>query len=192
MILAFFPCQLRTVFLLSISFCLGFAPTSVHAEEAKVVLKAPSARTGLPKQQKIYSQQGSRKVLSRVLSDFNGDGRIDFEEVLSKDGQWTQEEKSDLNGDGLWDVISLYNWSPLMKRAVLTEERFDTNQDGRIDLWKTYTRSEALNKRLLDRNLDGRPDYWEHYSNNLVIRVESDEDGDGSPDRIPVPRINSR
>lgn len=171
-----------------------FGTFSHHAssKESKVVLTAPSPQTGLPKQQKVYRQTSSGRILARLLSDFNGDGRIDFEEVRSRNGKWTQEEKSDLNGDGLWDVLSFYKWSEQMNRPILNEERFDTNQDGKIDLWKTYTRTEELNKRLLDRNLDGRPDYWEHYADNLVVRVESDEDGDGSPDKVPVPRMKTR
>lgn len=164
-------------------------PSPLIAAPDKTRLQAPSPRTGLPRQRKVFKEIGGRSVPSIISTDFNGDGRFDFEQRYHESGQWVALERSDLDGNGTWDVSSLYQWNRDKRRAVLTEEQFDTNYDGIPDLWKIYRPDGQLKTRKLDRSLSGEADYWEHYSNNQIVRIEKDEDNDGDPDRVPVPRI---
>lgn len=172
----------------AISLLAGYTP-SVESAPTTEKLEAPSPTTGLPRQRKVFRQVGNQQRPSVISSDFNGDGRMDFEQTYDESGLWVRQEKSDLDGNGAWDVTSFYQWNQARKSAVLSEEHFDTNYDGRTDLWKIYTKRGSLKERRLDRRLDGSPDYWEFYSNNEVVRIQQDEDGDGEPDKIPPPRI---
>jgi hypothetical protein len=65
--------------------------------------------------------------------------------------------EADTNLDGVKDVIRLYN----DKGEVATEEA-DSDYDGRIDTWLTFT-SGRLSKESRDTNNDGNPDLWKYY-----------------------------
>lgn len=165
---------------------------SVSAQEAVIELIAPDARTQNPRQRRVYQESGGRKVLSRVESDFNGDGRVDFIESYDPSGSWVQIEKSDLDGDGRIDVTYISAWNATRKETRISEQHFDTNYDGNLDLWKDFDTRGRLTLRRLDRNFDGRADYWEYYDNGQVVRIEQDLNGDGNPDSVPTPRTRAR
>jgi len=164
----------------------------VSSQEAGVELIAPDARTQNPRQRRIYQQSGAQKLLARVESDFNGDGRVDFIQSYDPSGAWVNLEKSDLDGDGRFDVSYLFAWDSSRKRSLLTEQHFDTNYDGDPDLWKNFDTRGRLTVRKLDRNFDGNADYWEFYDNGQVVRIEQDSNYDGTVDLIPAPRTTRR
>jgi|GEM_PF-3595545 len=165
---------------------------AVSSEEAGIELIAPDARSQSPRQRRVYQESGGKKVLSRVESDFNGDGRVDFIESYDPSGNWVQIEKSDLDGDGRFDVTYISAWNATRKETRISEQQFDTNYDGSLDLWKEFDARGRLTLRRLDRDFDGRADYWEYYDNGQVVRIEQDLNGDGSPDSIPTPRTRAR
>ncbi|MEO5667192.1 MAG: hypothetical protein ABIR96_03960 [Bdellovibrionota bacterium] len=165
---------------------------TVSSEEAGIELISPDARTQNPRQRKVYQQNGAKKILARVESDFNGDGRVDFIQSYDPKGEWVQMEKSDLDGDGRFDVTYIFVWDSARKETRVSEQQFDTNYDGNIDLWKEFDSRGRLTLRKLDRNFDGRADYWESYDNGQVVRIEQDNNNDGKPDTIPTPRTTRR
>lgn len=164
----------------------------VSSQEAGIELVAPEARTQNPRQRRVFQDARGGKVLARVESDFNGDGRIDFIQSFDAAGQWVQLEKSDLDGDGRFDVTSVFVWDAGRKAVRLTEQHFDTNYDGNVDLWKEFDERGRLVLRKLDRDFDERADYWEHYDNGQAVRIEEDRNGDGQPDKVPAPRTSRR
>ncbi len=186
---------LRSIALLGLglSIITSLCPTSsTAATPNKVELSAPSPSTGLPRQRKTFRTVGGKRVISKIESDFNGDGLMDFLQTYSDDGNWVTEEASDLNADGSWDTISKYKKSSGRKEPLLATEEYDTNYDGQTDLWKEYDDNGSLKLRSLDRRLSGKPDYWEYYSNGQIVRITQDQDGDGKADQVPTPRIQRR
>jgi hypothetical protein len=161
-------------------------------QDATLELLAPTRENQTPRQRRVFNEHNGKRTLASVESDFNGDGRIDFIQIYDPTGQWIQNEKADLDGDGVFDVTFVHQWNKVRKEAVLFQEIFDTNYDGRPDLWKEFSTDGNLKERRLDRDFDGRIDYWEHYSRGQIIRIEQDKDGDGNPDTIPRPRIPRR
>ncbi len=164
----------------------------IASDEAGIELIAPDARTHNPRQRRVFQDIRGKKILARVESDFNGDGRIDFIQAFDPTGSWIQLEKSDLDGDGRFDVTYVFTWDSSRKEPRLSEQSFDTNYDGRIDLWKEFDGRSRLTLRKLDRNFDDRADYWEYYDNGQAVRIEQDSDYDGKPDLIPTPRTSRR
>ncbi len=161
--------------------------------EAGVELLSPDARTKTARQRRVFQESGARRILSRVESDFNGDGRVDFVQIYDPTGTWVQTERSDLDGDGRFDVSYIFTRSSGTSRETrLSEQHFDTNYDGQVDLWKEFDERGRVRLRSLDRDFDGRADYWEYYENAQVVRIERDNDGDGKPDSLPPPRTNRR
>lgn len=60
----------------------------------------------------------------------------------------------------------------------------DTNGDKKIDKWvhdNIYGKTIEID---YDTNLDGKPDVWEYYKNDKVYKKESDTDSDGKPNKI--------
>lgn len=172
-------------------------PTSTGAPlardpEAGIELLAPDARNQTPRQRRTFQENGGKKTLNRIESDFNGDGRIDFIQTYDPTGVWIQSEKSDLDGDGRFDVTYIFVWDAPRKQNRLSEQHFDSNYDGNIDLWKDFDSRGQVILRKLDRNFDGRIDYWEYYSNGQVVRIEQDNNNDGRPDVVPAPRTSRR
>ncbi len=179
--------------ILGLSIFIAATTFQVHAATStSTELLAPSPTTGLPRQRKTYRKAGNQNVISQIESDFNGDGLMDFMQIYSKEGGWVEQESSDLNSDGAWDTISKYKLESGTKVPRLYIEEYDTNYDGKTDLWKEYDQSGSLSLRSLDRRLSGQADYWEYYSNGQIVRITQDQDGDGNPDSVPTPRIQRK
>ena len=84
--------------------------------------------------------------------------------------------EADTNLDGVKDVVRKYT----DKGESLFEEA-DTNYDGRIDTWITFTKGRIAEMKL-DENFDGNPDEWKYYSNGKLVRSKRDTNKDGKPD----------
>ncbi len=107
----------------------------------------------------------------------------------------------DTNLDGVKDVVRLYN-----DRGEAVSEHADTNQNGQIDTWITFSRGRIarvavdtnadgkpnqtryyvdgkLSRIQRDTNHSGKPDVWEIYENGRLQRMGVDLDGDGQVDR---------
>jgi hypothetical protein len=86
----------------------------------------------------------------------------------------------DTNLDGIKDVVRKYN----DKGEALFEEA-DSNYDGRIDTWLTFSKGRLAEAKL-DTDYDGNPDLWEYYSNGKITRAKRDTNHDGKPDRWEI------
>jgi hypothetical protein len=121
----------------------------------------------------------------------------------------------DTNLDGVKDVMRTYN-----ERGEALNETADTDFDGRIDTWVTFTRgriakiqldntrngeadetrlyiSGKLSRVQIDSNDDGKTDVWEIYDDGKLQRRGVDLDHDGRVDRwdrdeIALREINER
>lgn len=62
--------------------------------------------------------------------------------------------------------------------------RVDTNGDKKIDKWVHDNVYDKLLEIDYDTNSDGKPDIWEYYKDNKVIRKEIDTDFDGKVDKV--------
>ncbi len=84
--------------------------------------------------------------------------------------------ETDTNLDGTKDVVRKYN----DKGESLFEEA-DTNYDGKIDTWITFSKGRIAEMKL-DSNYDGNPDEWKFYSGGRLIRAKRDTNNDSKPD----------
>ena len=82
----------------------------------------------------------------------------------------------DTNLDGIKDVVRRYN----DKGESLFEEA-DTNFDGRVDTWLTFSKGRIADEKL-DHDFNGNPDEWKYYSAGRVTRAKRDTNQDGKPD----------
>jgi len=83
----------------------------------------------------------------------------------------------DTNFDGVKDVVRRYN-----DKGESLHEESDSNYDGRLDTWITFTRGRLAEVKL-DNDRDGNPDEWKFYSENgKLSRIKRDTNRDGKPD----------
>jgi len=72
------------------------------------------------------------------------------------------------------------------RRRVLICREVDTNLDGVKDVVRTYNeRGEAL-KETADTNYDGKVDKWVTFSRGRIVKIETDTSGNGKPDETNV------
>jgi hypothetical protein len=98
----------------------------------------------------------------------------------------------DTNLDGVKDVVRTYN-----ERGEALNEIADTDFDGKIDHWLTFSRGRIvkietdatrnmngkLSRVQIDQNDDGKTDVWEIYDEGKLQRRGVDLDRDGRVDR---------
>ena len=82
----------------------------------------------------------------------------------------------DTNLDGIKDVFRWYN-----EKGEALREEADSNYDGKIDTWITFSKGRLAEVRIDHRNT-GNPDEWRYYSAGKLSRVKRDTNGDGKPD----------
>jgi hypothetical protein len=82
----------------------------------------------------------------------------------------------DTNFDSVKDVVRRYT----DKGDSLYEEA-DTNYDGRVDTWLTYSKGHVTESKH-DKDGDGNPDVWKYYAQGKLVRVKRDTNKDGKPD----------
>jgi antitoxin component YwqK of YwqJK toxin-antitoxin module len=85
----------------------------------------------------------------------------------------------DQNGDKKADVVMLFYPSGVPKQVEA-----DTDFDGRIDRWQSYSEAGVIEKEGTSRKHGGQADTWQYFDpKGNVVRVEVDENGDGQVDR---------
>lgn len=82
----------------------------------------------------------------------------------------------DTNLDGVKDVMRVFN-----DKGESLREEADTNYDGRVDSWITFSNGRIA-KHELDLNADGKPDRWKYYLQGKLSRIQRDTNADGKPD----------
>jgi len=86
----------------------------------------------------------------------------------------------DTNLDGAKDVIRTYT----EKGDALTELA-DTNFDGKVDTWITFSRGRIA-KVQLDKSGHGLPEEVKFYVGGKLARAQRDTNGDGKPDQWEI------
>jgi hypothetical protein len=138
-----------------------------------------------PDVRRVYRRVGDPPLTRLVLlcreSDLNGDGIKDVVRYYNDEGRPLREE-ADRNFDGQMDTITVFQDG----RVVRTE--IDSNRDGRVDT-KIFYDDDGTPLRT-ERDLAGRstaetwrPDRWEYFENGRLVRMGTDVDGDGRVDR---------
>lgn len=143
---------------------------------------------GFAKIRKYFRGRALDGPVSHIDVDFNGDGRIDFQQIYDSSGSWVEKERSDIDGNGTLDVTYVYRRSSAKQAPRLFMQEVDSQMNGRISVWKYFNEDGQLLRREIDRSGLGRADLWEYYENNLLVRIDRDQDGDGKPDDVPKVR----
>lgn len=80
-------------------------------------------------------------------------------------------------------VFSIVGEGEDRKKILLCRE-VDTNLDGAKDVMRTYTdKGEPLNE-LADTNFDGKIDTWITFSRGRIAKVQLDKSGKGQPEEV--------
>jgi hypothetical protein len=70
------------------------------------------------------------------------------------------------------------------RKKILLCREVDTNLDGAKDVMRTYTdKGEPLNE-LADTNFDGKVDTWITFSRGRIAKVQLDKSGHGQPEEV--------
>jgi hypothetical protein len=120
------------------------------------------------------------RLLVRKELDLNRDGKIDVVSFLNAEGDLEREEM-DSDYDGQFD------WTDHYQKGVRVMSEYDTDADGRPNVFKYYIRGDdgtmRLDRKERDEDGDGKTDVWERFSaSGEVIRTGRDTDGDGKVD----------
>jgi hypothetical protein len=83
----------------------------------------------------------------------------------------------DTNLDGRKDVFREFD-----NRGQPTRESADSNYDGRLDTWLSFSGGQ-LRKLELDRDGDGNADETRFYNQGVLSKIQRDTDRDSKPDR---------
>jgi hypothetical protein len=82
----------------------------------------------------------------------------------------------DTNLDGVKDVVRTYT-----DKGDALNEVADTNFDGKMDTWITFTKGR-VSKLRIDHNGDGQDDETRYYVGGQLSRAQIDTNYDGKPD----------
>ncbi len=82
----------------------------------------------------------------------------------------------DTNLDGVKDVVRTFN-----DKGESLREEADSNYDGRIDTWITFS-TGRMSQVALDLDHDGRPEEWKYYIGGQLSRVQRDTNRDSKAD----------
>jgi hypothetical protein len=138
-----------------------------------------------PDVRRVFRRVGDPPVTRLVLacreSDLNGDGVKDVVRYYNDEGRPLREE-ADRDFDGQLDTITIY------QEGHIVRQELDENADGRVDA-KIFFDDDGDPIRT-ERDLAGRsttdqwhPDRWEYFEDGRMVRMGTDLDGDGRVDR---------
>lgn len=164
--------------------CSSSAPESKFADQAPP-LKAKRLADGSIDDQSRCDWRGRQ---DREVVETAGPGAIipNARRVFAILGQGPDRQRVlvcreiDTNLDGIKDVVRKYN----EKGEALFEEA-DTNYDGRVDTWLTFSKGRLAEAKL-DTDYDGNPDEWDFYVGGKLTRARRDTNHDGKPDRWEI------
>jgi hypothetical protein len=162
----------------------------VLAGLAACACEQPSAHRSEAGATPVYNKQTGR--LEQLLSDKNGDGKIDTRAHM--EGVRLKMIEIDLNGDERPDRWEYYVPAsqdpkhPVPPSATLLERVEEAAQpNGRITRREFYT-DGVIQRSEEDTDLDGRVDKWEVYEHGQLTRVDLDLAGKGFATRRLVYR----
>ena len=138
-------------------------------------------------------------VIKFQEKDTNFDGSSDFfaefddagqvlktREDTSKNGQVDRirhyrsgilyKVKHDHDGDNFFETVSMMENNQIVKSLI------DKNCDGTPDVQIFFNENQQRDHLISDTDFNGQPDTWQYYTNDVLIRVEKDEKGDGNVD----------
>jgi hypothetical protein len=163
-------------------------PTSlekVAVEEAEngqeIVETVDVDKDGIPEIRRIYFMRGKAKVLARKEVDLNGDGKYDVVRIYDNRGHLVRAI-TDLDYDGKADVVANYRWDKDKRQSVLVPREYGFQNDGVVDS-RVYFVENQVFKRESDRNHNGSPDRFDYYAAGKLIRTELDDNDDGIIDQ---------
>ena len=139
----------------------------------------------------VYNKQTGR--LEQLLSDKNGDGKIDTRAHM--EGVRLKMIEIDLNGDERPDRWEYYvpasGAGGNMPASATTIERVEeaAKPNGTITRREFYV-DGVINRTEEDTDLDGRMDKWELYEHGQLTRVDLDLKGLGFATRRLVYRLD--
>ncbi len=125
-------------------------------------------------------REDAPRLLVRKELDLNRDGKKDVVTHFDDDGNLVREDM-DSDYDGRLD------WTDHYKDGVRVMSEYDTDFDGRPNMFKYYMVGEDgtvyLDRKERDEDGDGQIDVWERFSaTGEVVRAGRDTDGDGKVD----------
>ena len=100
-------------------------------------------------------KKGPLTYLGQKSFDFNFDGKIDFERFFTSEGQIERDE-SDLDFDGIKDVIIFY------QDSIISRKEVHLQGPKKIDVYEYYQKGQ-LTCTEIDEDADGLLDRWERY-----------------------------
>ncbi len=120
------------------------------------------------------------RLLIRKELDLNRDGKMDVLSWFDDDGNLEKEEM-----DGDYD--GNFDWTDHYQSGVRVMSEYDTDNDGRPNVFKYYDVGEdgiaRIDRKERDTDGDGNIDVWERFNaDGEVIRTGRDTDGDGKMD----------
>ncbi len=133
---------------------------------------------------KVFLRVGDGSLARLVLvcreSDLNSDGVKDIVRYYNDEGRPLREE-ADRNFNGQMDEITYFQDGQIMR------QEFDSQSDGKVDSKVFFEGGKPLRA---ERDLKGRsspdkwqPDRWEYFEEGRMVRMGTDLDGDGKVDR---------
>jgi hypothetical protein len=136
---------------------------------------------GGPEIRNLYRERADApRLLVRKEVDMNRDGKMDVISLFGESGELEREEM-DSDYDGFFDWVDHY------QRGDRVYSEYDSDNDGKPNVFKYYVRGEDgavhLDRKERDEDGDGKIDVWERYdTSGNVIRMGRDTDGDGKVD----------
>jgi hypothetical protein len=127
----------------------------------------------------VYNKQTGR--LELLLSDKNGDGRIDTRAHM--DGVRLKMIELDLNGDGRTDRWEYYAPASGAPGATMIDRVEEAARPNGVITRREFYVAGALKRSEEDTDLDGRVDKWELYEAGQLVRVDLDLNGQGYASR---------
>jgi hypothetical protein len=131
----------------------------------------------------VATQQAQPKMSDKQVSGVASDdaSRCDYKGRADREVQ-------EVRGPGATQpnirrVFSIVGEGEDRKKILLCRE-VDTNLDGAKDVMRTYTdKGEPLNE-LADTNFDGKVDTWITFSRGRIAKVQLDKTGKGQPEEV--------
>jgi antitoxin component YwqK of YwqJK toxin-antitoxin module len=164
-----------TLTALTIALCLAGCKSTDTKQDGTTAAKADQ-----PGEKDKSRCDTSGKKITTV--DINNDGKADvwkFYATVMENGAKLEVltcKEVDLNKDGKKDA-----WIYYENGGNVANEEFDTDFDGRIDMW-TYRQNGKIVREEYDSDFDGKPDIWKFFENEKLTRLERSTKKNGKVD----------
>lgn len=137
-----------------------------------------------PDVRRVFLRRGQAPLVRLILTcretDLNGDGIKDVVRFYNQEGRPIREE-ADRNFDGRIDSLTFFQEGRVVRQEI------DSSGNGRVDTKIFYERGQVVRteRDLAGRSTEAtwRPDRWEYFEAGRMVRMGTDLDGDGNVDR---------